>query len=105
MGFKKPEVRGLAHHLSSAPHMTVSQMRRDGWRVCARCPRCHLDCWVDLSIIIRLAGQDVKLWNARTRCRRYACTGKMIFLSTPLGEALGVFWPLADDRRPSGDGA
>ncbi|MFA4900530.1 MAG: hypothetical protein WC563_13490 [Brevundimonas sp.] len=81
--------------------MTVSQMRRDGWHVCARCPRCHLDCWVDLSVVIRLSGQNVKLWNARTRCRRYGCTGKMIFLCTPPGEALGAFWALADDRGSS----
>ena len=102
MGFKKPEVRGLAHHLASAPHMTAAAMRRDGWRICARCPICHLDCWVDLSILIRLSGGEVTLWNRRTRCRRYGCAGKMIFLCTPPGEALGAFWALSDDAGPRG---
>ncbi|WP_295226986.1 hypothetical protein [uncultured Brevundimonas sp.] len=96
MGYKKPENRGLGHHLSVAPHMTVSQLRRDHWTISTRCPRCHLDCWVDLTVVIRLSGPQVKLWNRWARCRRYGCPGRMVFLFTPPGEPKGVFWPMHD---------
>jgi len=100
VGYKKPETRGLAHHLGVAPHMTVSQFRQDRWAISTRCPRCHLDCWVDLDIVIRLSGGKVKLWNRWARCRRYGCTGRMIFLCTPPGEPAGCFWPLHDPVQP-----
>lgn len=108
MGYVKPENRGLGHHLSVAPHMTVGQLRRDRWVICARCPRCHLDCWVDLDTVARLSGSQVTLWNRWARCRRYCCSGRMVFLFTPPGEPSGVFWPLHDPpekRAPvTGDG-
>lgn len=102
MGYVKPESRGLPHHLSVAPHMTVAQMRRDRWTVCARCPRCHLDCWVDLDVVARLSGSQLKLWNGWARCRRYGCPGRMVFLCTPPGEMAGAFWPLHDPPRAKG---
>jgi len=98
MAFKKPEVRSLAHHMAAAPHMTVSQFRRDHWVLMTRCPVCHLDCWVDLDAVVRLAGPETRLWNARSRCRRYGCDGRMIFLCTPPGQSRGAFWALGDDR-------
>jgi hypothetical protein len=64
--------------------------------LCARCPRCHLDCWVDLDTVARLSGSQVTLWNRWARCRRYGCPGRMAFLFTPPGEPRGVFWPLHD---------
>jgi hypothetical protein len=76
--------------------MTASQFRRDQWAICARCPHCHLDCWVDLTVVIRLSGPEVKLWNRWARCRRYGCPGRMVFLCTPPGEARGAFWALHD---------
>lgn len=100
MGYKKPERRGLHHHLEVAPFMRVGQMRRDGWTIKARCPVCHLDCWVSLQTLIRLNGHDLKLWNRTAQCRRYGCRGPMIFMATPPGEELGAFWPLVDARAP-----
>lgn len=106
MSYKKPEVRGLGHHLKAARYMTVGTMRRDGWVISTRCPRCHLDCWVDLNTLVRLNGSELKLWNRTARCRRYSCSGRMVFLATPPGEALGAFWALQDDpdqpRAPGG---
>jgi len=101
MSYKKPEMRELSHHLAAARTMTASQFRRDHWILMTRCRRCHLDCWVDLDVLIRLSGPETRLWNARARCRRYGCPSKMIFLCTPPGQSRGVFWALSDDRPVS----
>lgn len=93
MGYKKPSQRGLSHHLQNY-HITVSAMRRDGWVVKAHCTACYLDCWVDLTTIIRLSGPETRLFGRTTRCRRYACPGRMVFLATPPGELHGAFWEL-----------
>ena len=90
-------MRSLGEHLSTAPYTTIRQMRRDGWVISTRCPRCHLDCWVNLDVLIKLNGPELKLWNRTARCRRYSCSGRMIFLATPPGQMLGAFWALQDD--------
>jgi len=99
MSFKKPSARPLQHHLSSY-FITVSAMRRDGWVVMARCRACHLDAWVCLSTVIRLNGPDVQLFGRTTRCRRYGCQGRMIFMATPPGAQHGQFWPLLRPQEP-----
>lgn len=96
MGYTKPSRRSLGHHLSGARHMTTGAMQRDSWVIAARCPHCHLDCWVSLEVMIRLVGRDVKLWNRSTRCRRYSCSGRMFFLCTPPGGMRGAFHALRD---------
>lgn len=99
MGYKKPTMRGLAHHLSTPT--TISQMRRDHWVVMARCTTCQLDLRLDLGILIRLNGPDLTLFGRDCRCRRMACPGRMIFMATPPGEPAGMFWVLRAVPKPS----
>lgn len=102
MGYKKPERRGLGHHLVAARTMPVGQMRRDGWAIRTHCPVCYLDCWVSLEVLVLLNGYDLKLWNRRAQCRRYGCRGRMVFMATPPGEEHGAFWPLVDASASNG---
>lgn len=95
MGYKKPERRALSELLH--PGNTAGQMRRDGWRVRARCLHCQLELLVDLDSVIKLNGYGVKLWGRSPRCRRVGCEGRMIFLGSPPGWH-GAFWPLASAR-------
>lgn len=92
MGYKRPDRRPLHHHLSTPS--SIGQMRRDGWVVIARCRACDLDLRIDLSLMIRLNGGDLVLFGKSCRCRRLNCEGRMVFLATPPGEQLGVFYPL-----------
>ena len=98
MGYKKPENRGWKHHYDSAPVTTVAMMRRDGWTIVARCPVCHLDCWVSLKTIERMSpwSGETRLWNATTGCRRLGCPGRAFFLATPPGEELAFRFALMD---------
>jgi hypothetical protein len=49
---------------------TVAQMRRDRWDIISRCEACGLIMRVDLTLIIRVRGPAVSLWNRKARCRR-----------------------------------
>lgn len=91
MGYVKPENRPLSHHLQ--PHRTIGVMRSNGWLVRSRCLLCHVELLVDLDVMIKLNGEDLKLWDRTARCRRAGCAGRMIFLGSPPGWHLS-FWPL-----------
>lgn len=78
--------------------MTISMMRRDGWRIRTLCTTCWLECWVSLDTLIRLNGGDLILWDQTTRCRRYMCDGRAMFQATPPGEQIGLYWPLQRRR-------
>ena len=101
MGYRKPAQRGLGHHLRSY-HITASAMQRDGWVIKTHCTTCYLDCWVDLATVIRLNGPDTKLFGRTTRCRRYSCPGRMVFLATPPGETHDAFWVLEGPPTTTG---
>jgi hypothetical protein len=92
MGSRKYENRPLAYHLATP--VAIGEMRRRGWVVMARCRTCHLDLRVDLDVMIRLNGHDMQLFGKTCRCRRLGCGGRMIFMGTPPGQQLGLFWPL-----------
>lgn len=93
MSFKRPERRSLHHHLTTPS--SIGQMRRNGWRVQARCVRCHLDLRVDLSVMTELRGFDFVLFGKTSRCRRMHCEGRMIFMGAPPGGDRNVFYHLA----------
>lgn len=100
MGFRAYAQRPLAYHLATP--ISASEMRRRGWVAAARCLACHLDLRIDLDLMVRLNGPDLSLFGRTCRCRRLACLGRMIFMGTPPGQQIGLFWPL---EKPSGSAA
>ncbi len=94
MGFRKHENRPLSYHLATP--VSVSEMRQRGWVVMARCQACQLDLRIDLDLVVRLNGPDLVLFGKSCRCRRMGCSGRMIFMGTPPGQQIGLFWTLLE---------
>ncbi len=92
MGFRAYEHRPLAYHLATP--VSASEMRRRGWVVMARCQACQLDLRIDLNLMVRLNGPDLILFGRTCRCRRLGCSGRMVFMGTPPGQQIGLFWRL-----------
>jgi hypothetical protein len=67
---------------------SVEAMRREGWDVISRCQTCGLIMQVNLSLIIRVRGPGVSLWNRKERCRRLGCTGWVEFQGRAPGMAM-----------------
>ncbi len=85
MGRRNPDRVSIADRRARCE--TVDQMRRQGWDVIARCGQCGLVMRVDLSLIIRVRGPAVSLWNRQARCRRLGCGGFMQFQARAPGMA------------------
>jgi hypothetical protein len=67
---------------------SVEAMGREGWDVISRCQTCGLIMQVNLSLIIRVRGPGVSLWNRKERCRRLGCTGWVEFQGRAPGMAM-----------------
>ncbi|MNJ26784.1 hypothetical protein D3C77_212740 [compost metagenome] len=102
MGFLKYENRPLSHHLTTP--VSIAEMRRRRWVILARCRDCHLDLRIDLDLMVRLNGPNLVLFGKTCRCRRMGCAGRMIFMGTPPGQQVGLFWPLRQIPRMSDNG-
>ncbi|MNJ26332.1 hypothetical protein D3C77_208060 [compost metagenome] len=99
MGFRAYEQRPLAYHLATP--VPASEMRRRGWVVMARCQACQLDLRIDLDLMVRLNGPDLILFGRTCRCRRLGCSGRMVFMGTPPGQQIGLFWRLQKPAETS----
>lgn len=82
---------------------TAGEMLALGWEVVSECQLCQLKMATDLSLIVRVAGTHVSMWNRRDPCRRLYCQGKVRFMAKPPGVTrhfmLDAEWPMGRKAR------
>lgn len=71
MSTKTPDV--LCQPPAPEMALTLAEMHALRWTLIARCNRCRLAVWVNLSLLIRVHGPDAVWWGHQPPCPGMEC--------------------------------